>query len=69
MQLRIEIDRAACRGAGECVKRAPESFALDEEARAMLRRPSGDDEATLLRAARACPHFAISVHRAEKRLV
>ena len=69
MRLRIEIDRAACRGAGECATRAPASFALDGEARAILRKAPGDAEATLLRAARACPNFAISVHRAEKRLV
>jgi len=69
MKLEIRIDRAACHGTGECVFRAPASFALDDEDTATLRDSPGDAEDQLLRAARACPHFAIAVRRDGERLV
>jgi len=67
--LEIQIDRAACRGAGECVFRAERTFALDDENRAMLMAGERDSESVVLDAARACPNFAISVRRGATRLV
>lgn len=69
MPLEIRIDHQACRGAGECVSRAPSSFAFDDEDRGVVRDVAGDPEDQLLLAARACPHFAIQVHRNGRRLV
>lgn len=60
---RVEIDRDACRGEGVCVRRAPRSFALDAEGRAVPVEPPGDPESRLREAERCCPHFAIHVRR------
>jgi len=68
-KLEIAIDRTACRGAGECIYRAPRTFALDASDRAVVVSVDSDSEAVVLAAARACPHFAISVQRGSERLV
>lgn len=67
--LEIRIDGQACRGAGECVFRAPGSFAFNERDRGVVRPAPSDDEETILAAARSCPHFAISVRRGAEKLV
>ncbi len=67
--LEIAIDRAACRGAGECVFRAERTFVLDDEDCAKLISADGDSEEVVLAAARACPNFAIAVSRGGVRLV
>lgn len=67
--LEIAIDRAACRGAAECVHRAPRTFALDAAGRATLREPRGDAEPLVVEAARACPQFAISLTRGGSQIV
>lgn len=61
MPIEIRIDRNACQGAGACVRRAPGTFTLDAERRSRVIDPPGDDEATIRRAAAACPYFAIDV--------
>jgi ferredoxin len=66
--LEVSVDRAACRGSRECVRLAPRAFALDAERRATVRDAAAEPEAALLAAARACPRFAIQVHRASHRL-
>ncbi len=63
--LSIEIDRAACQGEKACVKRAPRTFSLDRERKAIASSEPGDDEATIRAAAQACPHFAITVRARE----
>ena len=72
-RIEIEIDRTACRGAGECVFRAERTFALDGDGHAKLISPDTatdpTDEQVVLAAARACPNFAISVRRGGCRLV
>ena len=68
-RLEIRIDLAECRGAGECVYRAPGTFALGSADRSEVIDPEGDPEARILAAARACPHFAITVQRDGERLV
>ena len=67
--LEVEVNRAVCRGAGECVFRAPGTFALDDESRSRVRDPAGDARDVVLAAARSCPHFAISVTSGGRRLV
>lgn len=67
MSLEIRVDREACQGAGACLLRAPRTFELDEDGIVRVRAPE-DPEAEILAAARACPHFALEVHRDGKRL-
>jgi ferredoxin len=71
MNLEVRIDRAACRGAGSCVRRAPRSFALDRERKSTFTTPPGDGDEyeRIVDAARSCPHFAIAVARAGRRVV
>jgi ferredoxin len=57
--LRVEIDRAACRGSAVCVRRAPASFAVDAERRAVATEPPGDPDEALRTAELHCPNFAI----------
>ncbi len=66
--LEIAIDRDRCRGAAECLYRAPGTFALDGQGKSMVTDPTGDDEDTILAAARSCPNFAIEVKREGKKL-
>lgn len=61
--LRVEIDRAACRGSAVCVRRAPATFSLDAEHRAVTAEPPEDPEEVLRRAELYCPNFAIRLVR------
>ena len=61
--LEIEIDRDACSGARACTLRAPHTFALDEQRKAVVMDPAGDPEPAILEAARSCPNFAIELTR------
>ena len=67
-KLDLTADRAACKGARACVRRAPATFSLDAERRVVIAAAPGDAEAAILDAARACPNFAIEVRRAGERL-
>lgn len=66
--LDIRIDARMCRGAAECLYRAPRTFRLDAAGKAGVVDPRGDDEERVALAARACPNFAIRVWRGEERL-
>jgi ferredoxin len=66
--LEVTADRAACKGARACVRRAPASFSLDAQRRVVVAHVPGDAEDAILAAARACPNFAIEVRRAGVRL-
>ncbi|HKE74442.1 MAG TPA: ferredoxin [Acidimicrobiales bacterium] len=61
--LEVTVDPGMCMSAGECVFRAPRTFTLGEDDRSTVLDPAGDDEATVIAAARSCPNFAISVRR------
>ena len=67
--LRIAIDRDLCVGFGDCVKEAPEGFALDEETIAVFVTPDAVDRERLLRACDACPVDAITVWDASGRQI
>jgi ferredoxin len=63
--LRVDVDRMVCAGAGDCVRIAPAAFRLDEEQIAVVvADASSIDEETLRTAERECPSGAIVV-RAE----
>lgn len=59
---RIEIDRRACTGMAECIRIAPEVFALDEENIAIILDASAATREELLKAARECPTQAIKLY-------
>ena len=56
---KIEVDRDLCIGAGTCVVVAPKTFDLDDELKAIVTDPKGNDEDTIIEAAKVCPVFAI----------
>jgi len=62
-RLEIQVDRDACTGARACALRAPKSFALDADRKAVVTDPPGDPEEAILAAARSCPNFAIELSR------
>jgi ferredoxin len=62
-QLAVRIDREACTGARACTLRAPHTFRLDAERKAVASDPLGDPEEQVLAAARSCPNFAIELSR------
>jgi ferredoxin len=62
---RIEIDREACVGDKACREEAPDTFGYDEEGKAIVIDPEGDDPKRVLRAARNCRLEGISVYDTE----
>jgi ferredoxin len=61
--IRIDIDRDACMGSGNCVFAAPGVFELDDDSVARVVNPDAAPEEAVLTAARQCPTHAITVRR------
>ncbi len=59
--LRIHIDRDQCVGFADCVKEAPEGFALDDASVVTFTHPEQVERERLVRACDACPVDAIMV--------
>ncbi len=57
--MKITIDRLKCRGVRNCASIAPDVFDIDAEFKAVVLDPRGDDDATILKAAKFCPVQAI----------
>lgn len=58
----VEVDANTCIGAGPCVGVAPNTFVLDDAAKAaILETCDQDDAETIMNAARSCPVSAITV--------
>ena len=62
-RLEVHVDRESCTGAGACALRAPGTFSLDADKKAVVAGPHGDPEEAVLAAARSCPNFAIELSR------
>jgi ferredoxin len=62
-RLEVQVDREACTGARACTLRAPATFSLDAERKAVVSDHPGDPEEAVLAAARSCPNFAIELRR------
>ncbi len=62
-RLDVHVDREACTGARACALRAPGTFSLDADKKAVVADPPGDPEEAILAAARSCPNFAIELSR------
>ncbi|MBI4058452.1 ferredoxin [Candidatus Gottesmanbacteria bacterium] len=59
---KVTVDRNLCIGAGSCVAVAPQAFALDNEAKAIVLPTVGNEtDEALLEAAKACPVAAVIV--------
>ena len=69
MALEVTVDRAACMQAGECSFHAPGVFGHDDDGIAVVLDPGGEPEEKVLKAARCCPNFAISVVKDGEKLV
>lgn len=58
----VEVDHAVCIGSAPCTAMAPNTFGLNDEAKAViLATVDQDDAETILNAARACPVAAIII--------
>lgn len=61
----VKVIRSQCIGAAPCVAISPETFKLDEEAKAVVLSESKDTPENILMAAQACPARAIQIQDAE----
>ena len=61
MALKVKVDRLLCIGTADCVAIAPNTFELDEEAKAKVKKQEGDSDEKILEAAKTCPVLAIIV--------
>jgi len=59
--MKIKIDKGKCISAGTCVAIAPNTFELDDEGKVVLKDPKGDEEQTIIDAAKSCPTQAIEI--------
>jgi len=57
----VVVDEDLCTGCGSCCETAPNTFRMREDQVAEVISPLGDDEETILEAARGCPMDAISI--------
>lgn len=60
--MKIKLIRDKCISAGTCVAIAANTFELDEEGKVVLKDPKGDDEQTIIDAAKSCPTQAIEIY-------
>lgn len=60
--MRIEVKRDLCIGAATCVAIAPDVFELDDEMKAIIKSPTGNDDNTIIEAAKSCPTLAIFIY-------
>ena len=60
-KLKISIDCDECIGDGACVEAAPETFALDDDSKAVVLEGSTESRAIILEAAEQCPVDVIIV--------
>lgn len=59
---RVVVDRNLCIGAASCIAIAPKTFALDNEAKAIILDSANEEDfAVLLDSAKSCPVAAIII--------
>ena len=61
MSYKVKVDRLLCIGTDDCTKIAPNTFELDNEAKAVVKKQNGDSDEKILEAAKICPVLAIIV--------
>jgi ferredoxin len=57
----IVVDRDLCMGSGMCIVYAPNTFAHDDETKAVVIDPAGDPIEAIRNAVQACPTSAIKI--------
>jgi ferredoxin len=57
----VAIDRDLCIGAGQCIAYAPQTFAHDDETKAVLQELPHDAEDDVVAAVEACPMGALTL--------
>jgi ferredoxin len=57
----IVVDRELCMGSGMCIVYAPNTFAHDDETKAVVIDPAGDPIDAIRNAVQACPTSAIKI--------
>jgi ferredoxin len=57
----IVVDRELCMGSGMCIVYAPNTFAHDDETKAVVIDPAGDPIEAIRNAVQACPTSAITL--------
>jgi ferredoxin len=67
--MKVRVDRALCRGLGNCVVLAPTVFRLDEANKAVVTDPNSVDEGRLIEAAESCSENAIILEDDEGRQI
>ncbi len=55
----ISVDRERCLGSGACIVYAPNTFAHDDQAKAIVVDPDGDPIDAIRNAVEACPTRAL----------
>lgn len=74
MPLKVKVDRALCIGAASCIAVAPNTFELDSEGKAVIKKKDGtmtsdfvnysdinDNETNILNSGKSCPTNAIII--------
>ena len=61
MAYRAEVDKKLCTSVASCVAIAANTFELDENSLAQVKKQNGDPDALILQAAQSCPVNAITV--------
>ena len=61
MAYKVKVDRLLCIGTDDCTQIAPNTFELDSEAKAVVKKQNGDSDEKILEAAKTCPVLAIIV--------
>jgi ferredoxin len=59
--VRITIDRERCMGSGNCAFWAPSTFDVDDDMKAIVLDPGGDEPAKIRNAVEACPTHALAL--------
>lgn len=59
--MKVKVIRDKCISAATCVAIAPDTFELDDEGKAIVKKVDGEDEQIILDAAKSCPTQAIEV--------
>jgi len=64
-ELKIVVDPDECVGDGVCCEEAPNTFEMNDDAKAVVKDGEHDDTDTVIEAAKSCPTDAIRVEDAE----
>lgn len=67
-EITVKILRDICIGAGPCIIEAPNTFGIDDEGLAFLKKGEWDDLESIILAAKYCPVIAIEVYKSGEKI-